>query len=100
MISESIEQTLCASMNLQECSCHKYLSCSDHAYGCRYTADSIILGEIPNSHPYLTGLGIFGGLATFNNPLQGVILGPMALTVLSVLYNLRYSSNAKLQGFR
>ncbi len=74
------------------------ITATAEVFYCRYTADSIILGEIPNSHPYLTGLGIFGGLATFSNPLQGVILGPMALTVLSVLYNLRYSVQAYPYG--
>jgi len=54
----------------------------------RYIADTVILGEIPNSHPYFTGLAIFGGIATFSNPLQGAIVGPMAITVLSVLYQL------------
>lgn len=33
-----------------------------------------------------------GGIATFSNPLQGAICGPMALSVLSVLYNLHMSS--------
>lgn len=33
-----------------------------------------------------------GGLATFSNPLQGAIFGPMALSVLSVLYELHMAS--------
>lgn len=40
------------------------------------------------SHPYLTGLGIIGGMYTFDNPLQGAIVGPMLLSLLSVFYNL------------
>lgn len=40
------------------------------------------------SHPYLTGLGIFGGMYFFDNPLQGAIIGPMLLSLLSVFFNL------------
>ncbi len=65
----------------------------------RYIADTVILGEIPNSHPYFTGLAIFGGIATFDNPLQGAIVGPMAITVLSVLYQL-HSGTAEVPGTR
>lgn len=34
-------------------------------------ADDVILRDVPGSHPYLTGLGIFGGMYSFKNPLQG-----------------------------
>ena len=34
-------------------------------------ADDVILREIPSSHPYLTGLGILGGINVYANPLQG-----------------------------
>ena len=36
-----------------------------------FQADDIIMREIPGSHPYLTGLGILGGMYSFDNPLQG-----------------------------
>jgi hypothetical protein len=38
--------------------------------------------------PYLVGLGVFGGMVHFSNPLQGVLLGPMVLALLSVGYSL------------
>ena len=38
---------------------------------CFFQADDIIMREIPGSHPYLTGLGILGGMYSFDNPLQG-----------------------------
>lgn len=50
--------------------------------------DDMVLQEIPGSVPSLTGLGIVGGMYTFSNPLQGAILGPMLLALLSVAYNL------------
>lgn len=34
-------------------------------------ADDAIMREVPGSHPYLTGLGIIGGMYTFSNPLEG-----------------------------
>jgi hypothetical protein len=46
------------------------------------------MGVLAGSHPYFTGLGIFGGMATFDNPLQGAIVGPMLLSLLSVFFNL------------
>lgn len=33
--------------------------------------EDVIMREIPGSHPYLTGLGILGGMYSFDNPLQG-----------------------------
>ena len=39
-----------------------------------FQADDIIMREIPGSHPYLTGLGILGGMYSFANPLQGQYL--------------------------
>ena len=39
-----------------------------------FQADDIIMREIPGSHPYLTGLGILGGMYSFANPLQGILL--------------------------
>lgn len=55
---------------------------------CYWFVNDLILGEIEPSMPYLTGLGIFGGMYAFKNPLQGVLLGPMLLALLSVAYNL------------
>ena len=39
--------------------------------GAYFQADDAIMREIPGSHPYLTGLGILGGMYSFENPLQG-----------------------------
>ena len=39
--------------------------------GAYFQADDAIMREIPGSHPYLTGLGILGGMYRFDNPLQG-----------------------------
>jgi hypothetical protein len=33
-------------------------------------ADSIIMAEIPGTHAYVAALGVLGGIATFDNPLQ------------------------------
>lgn len=41
-----------------------------------------------------------GGIATFSNPLQGAIFGPMALSVLSVLYDLHLTSHLTLDEER
>jgi predicted PurR-regulated permease PerM len=57
-------------------------------FGAYNWADDLILREIEPSQPYLTGLGIFGGMYTFASPLQGVLLGPMLLALLSVGHNL------------
>ena len=40
--------------------------------GAFFQADDVIMREIPGSHPYLTGLGILGGMYSFDNPLQGM----------------------------
>jgi hypothetical protein len=50
--------------------------------------DDLIYREIEPTLPYLVGLGVFGGMWHFANPLQGVLLGPMVLALLSVGYNL------------
>lgn len=50
--------------------------------------DDLIFREIEPTLPYLVGLGVFGGMYNFANPLQGVLLGPMVLALLSVGYNL------------
>lgn len=50
--------------------------------------EDLVLGEIPESMPYLTGFGVVGGMSTFDNPLQGAILAPMLLVVMSSLYKL------------
>ena len=33
-------------------------------------ADSMIMAEIPGTHAYVAALGVLGGIATFDNPLQ------------------------------
>lgn len=50
-----------------------------------FQADDVIMREIPGSHPYLTGLGILGGMYSFANPLQGTapnLFLPCSLTKL------------------
>ncbi|WIA18476.1 hypothetical protein OEZ85_009932 [Tetradesmus obliquus] len=56
--------------------------------GAYYFGDDLIFREVEPTLPYLVGLGVFGGMYTFKNPLQGVLLGPMVLALLSVGYNL------------
>ncbi|KAI3438020.1 hypothetical protein D9Q98_000463 [Chlorella vulgaris] len=53
-----------------------------------YIADTIILEDIPGGHPYMLSLGILGGIYAFENPLQGCLLGPILLSLLSVFYRL------------
>ncbi|GAB4819140.1 hypothetical protein N2152v2_006186 [Parachlorella kessleri] len=53
-----------------------------------YLGDTLILEDIPGGHPYLMSLGILGGIWTFDNPLQGCLLGPILLSLLSVFYQL------------
>lgn len=48
--------------------------------------DTVILQDV--GHAYLMSLGILGGLYAFENPLQGCILGPILLSLLSVFYEL------------
>ena len=56
--------------------------------GAFFQADDVIMREIPGSHPYLTGLGILGGMYSFDNPLQGRLQGLHLATVCSRLYYL------------
>jgi predicted PurR-regulated permease PerM len=51
-----------------------------------WNGDTIILQDV--GHAYLMSLGILGGLYAFDNPLQGCILGPVLLSLSSVLYEL------------
>lgn len=53
-----------------------------------YFGDTLILEDIPGGHPYLLSLGILGGIWTFDNPLQGCLLGPIFLSLLSAFYQL------------
>lgn len=54
--------------------------------GAFVTADDVIMREIPGSHPYLTGLGILGGIYSFTNPLEGTM--GMVLVSLALFENL------------
>lgn len=58
------------------------------------SVDEAIMGEIPDSHPYLSALGIVGGMAVFEPAAQGAILGPLLVTCIVALYQLHreYSS--------
>jgi hypothetical protein len=60
--------------------------------GAYYFGDDLIYREMEPSMPYLIGLGVFGGMYTFRNPLQGVLIGPMLLALLSVGYSLHSGS--------
>ena len=53
--------------------------------GAFFQADDIIMREIPGSHPYLSGLGILGGMYSFDNPLQGKHLCQHSLAVAAKL---------------
>lgn len=57
-------------------------------FGAYYFGDDLIYREVEPTLPYLVGLGVFGGMYSFKNPLRGVVLGPMMLALLSVGYNL------------
>jgi len=52
------------------------------------SVDEAIMGEIPDSHPYLSALGIVGGMAVFEPAAQGAILGPLLVTCIVALYQL------------
>jgi hypothetical protein len=56
--------------------------------GAYYFGDDLIFREMEPSLPWLIALGVFGGMYTFKNPLQGVLMGPMLLALLSVGYQL------------
>lgn len=60
-------------------------------------ADDVIMREIPGSHPYLTGLGILGGMYSFENPLQGDAL--LFLLPLPTSVCCHTSTSSILQGF-
>ena len=47
-------------------------------------ADYAIYQEIPDSHPYVTGLSIVLGLYAFD--LQGAFIGPMLVCVPVIIY--------------
>ena len=60
-----------------------------------FQADDIIMREIPGSHPYLTGLGILGGMYSFANPLQGDV-STNTVTLLTLEINIVASSDSDL----
>ncbi|KAF6262359.1 hypothetical protein COO60DRAFT_650220 [Scenedesmus sp. NREL 46B-D3] len=71
---------------LPTCPCHGCNTCG--RLTCRAWASACNSMQVEPTLPYLVGLGVFGGMYTFKNPLQGVLLGPMVLALLSVGYNL------------
>jgi hypothetical protein len=50
--------------------------------------DTLILEDIPGSHPYLMSLAILGGMYAFSNPLLGCVMGPILLSLLSAISSL------------
>ncbi|KAK9826817.1 hypothetical protein WJX81_003947 [Elliptochloris bilobata] len=56
-------------------------------------ADDLILCET-NTNSYLFGLGLAGGLTTFDNPVKGVLFGPLMISGLSALYQLHVRHSA------
>lgn len=52
------------------------------------SADDVIVSEVPGTNPFLTGMAIAGGMATFENSFQGALLGPMLVALLLMLKNL------------
>lgn len=50
-----------------------------------FQADDIIMREIPGSHPYLTGIGILGGMYSFANPLQGTVTNHFVLQIVGAV---------------
>ncbi|KIY93316.1 hypothetical protein MNEG_14647 [Monoraphidium neglectum] len=56
--------------------------------GAYTVCDDLIYREIEPTMPYILSLGVFGGMTYFRSPLQGVLLGPMLLALLSVAYTL------------
>ena len=57
-------------------------------------ADDAVLSEIEQVNPYLTFLSIFGGLYFFEG-VQGAVLGPLLLAILSCAHALYMDSTAQ-----
>ena len=55
-------------------------------------ADDTIAESVPGHSPWLTGMAIAGGMATFDNSFQGALLGPLLVAVLLMLQSLLASS--------
>ena len=47
-----------------------------------------IYSEIPGSHPYLTGLAIFSGMWAFDDLLQGAIVAPLTVCIITAIVQL------------
>ncbi|KAI6200985.1 hypothetical protein M3Y96_00792800 [Aphelenchoides besseyi] len=57
-----------------------------------FFADLTFYSEVKNSHPYITGLAVLGGVNCFG--IQGAIIGPIVLCTLIVVINV-YAEFAK-----
>ncbi|KAI6214673.1 hypothetical protein M3Y94_00296500 [Aphelenchoides besseyi] len=57
-----------------------------------FFADLTFYAEVKNSHPYITGLAVLGGVNCFG--IQGAIIGPIVLCTLIVVINV-YAEFAK-----
>ena len=58
-----------------------------HIYVTGDVADAIY-SEIPGSHPYLTGLAIFSGMWAFDDLLQGAIVAPLTVCIITAIVQL------------
>lgn len=52
------------------------------------SADDIIAEDVPGNSPFLTGMAIAGGMATFESPFKGALLGPLVVAVVLALQRL------------
>eukprot|EP01134_Creolimax_fragrantissima_P003504 CFRG3504T1 len=67
-------------------------------YSLVWFVDPAIYGEIPASHPYVTGMSIVMGLSRWN--LQGALIGPIIVCIPVIMYQLYMdAANHRKQAF-
>ncbi|KNC87192.1 hypothetical protein SARC_00719, partial [Sphaeroforma arctica JP610] len=62
-------------------------------YGLVWFVDPAIYGEIPSSHPYVTGMSIVMGLSRWG--LQGALIGPVIVCIPVIMYQLYFDTHAQ-----